>query len=345
MRPEQARHRDPRRRRTTRVAAILAAVLGLAAACSTNGAATTAGPGAAAGPTGSVAATGPSAPAGTVAPAPHGPYPVLRRTVTFVDTSRPTEAGAQTPAHPERTLETHLFVPDGPGPFPLIVFSHGLSGHPTKFSHLLTAWATAGFVVAAPAFPLTNDTVPASSKNWTGLGAQPGDVSFVIDRMIAADHDPADPLAGRIDTDRIGAGGLSLGGATTYGVTFHDCCRDRRIKAAEVLSGARLPVSGTGEFVLDGHVPLLVMHGDQDLALPYASEVETFQLARPPVWFVTLIGGSHAPPFEDAESPWDALDEQTTTDFWSGTLGGDPAALARVTTDATVPGLASIQQK
>lgn len=345
MRAEPARQQDRPRRTAARVATIVVALLGLAVACSTNGATTTAGPAAGAGPTGTMAATASSAPAGTVAPAAHGPYPVLRRTVTLVDTSRPTEAGAQTPAQPERTLETSLFVPDGPGPFPLIVFSHGLSGHPTKFSHLLTAWATAGFVVAAPAFPLTNETVPSSSKNWTGLASQPGDVSFVIDRMIAADHDPADPLAGKIDTDRIGAGGLSLGGATTYGVTFHDCCRDQRIKAAEVLSGGRLQVSGTGEFVLDGHVPLLVMHGDQDGSLPYASEVETFQLARGPVWFVTLIGGTHAPPFEDWDSPWDALDERTTTDFWSGTLGGDPAALARVTADATVPGLASIQQK
>ncbi len=284
-----------------------------------------------------------STPSTTEGPLPQGPFAVATSQRTLVDTTRPTEAGAATPARPERTLETWIFQPEGPGPFPLIVFSHGLSGHPDKFTKLLTAWAKAGFLVAAPAFPLTNDKVPSSSANWTGLAHQPADVSFVITQMLAANQDPTDALHGLIRPDRVGVGGLSLGGATTYGVTFNDCCRDDRIKAAEVLSGAQLAVGGENH--LDGHVPLLIMHGDADLSLPYAMEVDGYAKATGPVWFVTLLGGSHAPPFEDSPSPHDAVDEQITTTFWQGTLGGDPAALARLDTEGVVPGLTTLQKK
>ena len=87
------------------------------------------------------------------------------------------------------------------------------------------------------------------------------------------------------------------------------------------------------------------MHGDKDPALPYQMEVDGYAKAKGPVWFVTLIGGGHAEPFEDFPSAYDALDEKLTTDFWMGTLGHDPEALARLTADGTVPGLASIESK
>lgn len=275
------------------------------------------------------------------------PFGTRQTTITLVDSSRPTEAGAQTPARPTRTLETTVWTPTEGGPFPLIVFSHGLSGHPDKFTKLLAAWTRAGFVVAAPAFPLTNDTVAGHAQNWTGLAQQPKDVRFVIDEMLRLADDPTSPVHDLIMKDQIGAGGLSLGGATTYGVVFNDCCRDPRIKSAEVLSGAQLPVGG-GENHIDGHVPLLIMHGDKDAALPYAAEVKTFTEGAGPIWFVTLAGGTHAPPFEDDPSPWDELDEKITTDFWLGTLGpggGDRAALARMEAEATVAGLSSLQKK
>jgi dienelactone hydrolase len=328
-------------------AAILA--LGLTVSCTTGSGQTTTGAPSTSGPP-SAATTGTADPGGSAgttttvdAPLPHGPFEVKSFQITLTDLTRVTEAGSQTPEKPGRVLETWVFRPDAPGPFPLIVFSHGLGGHPTKFNQLLTAWAKAGFVIAAPAFPLTNNTTPGFSQNWTGVAKQPADVSFVIDQMLARNGDTNDDLHGVLLPDRIGVGGLSLGGATTYGVAFNDCCRDDRVKAVEVLSGAQLPVGGENH--LDGHVPLLIVHGDKDPALPYQMEVDGYAKAKGPVWFVTLIGGGHAEPFEDFPSPYDALDEKLTTDFWEGTLGSDPDALARVMTDGAVDGLASIQSK
>jgi dienelactone hydrolase len=288
------------------------------------------------------------------------PYPVTRTTVTLVDPSRPTEAGTQTRAHPGRTLETDVYVPAGSGPFPLIVFAHGKGGSISRYHLLLTAWAEAGYVVAAPSFPLTNDSVPGSSDNWQNVAAQPGDVSFVLDTLLgtggdrdglrAVDEQAGDsgpPLSQRIDATRVGVGGHSLGGGTTYGVVFNTCCRDPRVTAAEVLSGAEFPVGVPpgGQFQLDGHVPLLIMHGQNDDSLGYHLDADVFATARPPVWFVTLIGGTHSEPYEDVPSAWDDAVMKITTGFWDATLGRAPGGMAGFEADAVVPGLTSLQAK
>ena len=58
---------------------------------------------------------------------------------------------------------------------------------------------------------------------------QPGDVSFVIDEVLAANDDPSSPLHGLVDPDAIGVVGHSLGGATTWAVSFDTATRDERI--------------------------------------------------------------------------------------------------------------------
>jgi dienelactone hydrolase len=285
-----------------------------------------------------------------VAGAPTEPPPTVQRPFgfdrwneTFVDASRPTEAGAESSGAPDRTLLTTIYLPEGAEPRPLIVFSHGIVGHPDKFTNLLSAWARAGYVVAAPAFPTTNDRVPGAPRNFTAASGQPADVSFVLDRVLELAGDPQSRLHDRIDADRIGAGGLSLGGGTTYSVTFSTCCRDDRIKAAEVLAGALFPLAGPME--LDGHVPLLIVHGDRDPVLNYGLAEQAYAQATPPVWFVTLLGASHAPAFENDITPHDAMVEQLTTDFWDATIGGDPDAIARFEQHAVADGSSTLQSK
>jgi dienelactone hydrolase len=258
---------------------------------------------------------------------------------TFVDASRPTAAGAATPAAPDRTLVTTIYRPKGQGPFPLIVFGHGSNGHPDKFSELLTAWAEAGYVAAAPAFPLTNSTVPQAPKNVGDVANQPADMSFVLTQVLRENRDPKSDLYRAIDRRHIGAAGLSLGGATTYSAVFDDCCRDRRFTAAMVLDGIRLGSA----LRLDGHVPLLIAHADTDPAIPYSTAQAASRDAAPPVWLVTLHGASHASQWENDPTPYDAAGAELTVDFWDATLGGDKRAFARLERDATIPDLVSIE--
>lgn len=263
-------------------------------------------------------------------------------TLELVDPSRPTPAGAGLPHAEERRLVTEVYVPAGDGPFPFVAFAHGLSGHPRKFTRLFEAWAGAGYLVAAPAFPLSNDEVPGEST-WADLPSQPGDVSFVIGELLERSGDGSDPLFGTVDPGRIGVAGLSLGGATTYGVAFNDCCLDDRPRAAMVLDGARLPVGG--EFDLARGLPLLIMHATGDLALPYADAVEAYAAAVPPKWFVTLHEDVHAEPYENTPDPADGLVQAVTIAFWDRYLRDDRSGGQRLTDAVTPPGLATLESE
>jgi hypothetical protein len=165
----------------------------------------------------------------------------------------------------------------------------------------------------------------------------------VIDEVLAASDDEDDPLYGTADPDRIGVAGLSLGGATTYGVVFNDCCRDERPIAAMVLDGARLAVGG--EFQMDSGLPLLVMHADEDYALPYDEAVNAYTAAIGPKYLVTLHEVAHAEPFENTPDPADDLVVEVTIAFWDRWLRDDTDAdvrLQRAVNDAG--SLATIEQ-
>jgi predicted dienelactone hydrolase len=255
------------------------------------------------------------------------PYDTAVVEETFVDRAR------------GRTLVTKIHYPtNAPGPVPLIAFSHGSDGHPRKFTQLLTAWAEAGYVVAAPVFPLTNDLAPGPSV-VTDVANQPADVEFVIDGVLALNDDPDNPVVGLIDPERIGVGGLSLGGWTTYGIAFNSCCRDDRVDAAMVMS-AIFGGFEDGSYDVSG-VPLMILYGTADPIA--AGSPDVYLRAEPPKYLVTIIGGTHAAPFEDDPAPADATVRAVTTDFWDLYLTDRSAALDDLIADAQVPGLTEFE--
>ncbi len=271
------------------------------------------------------------------------PFDVAGVTETFVDASRATPAGSETPARPDRTVVTRIAYPTTGGPYPLLVMSHGFTGHPDEYTETVKAWAAEGFVVATPAFPLTNWEVPGVRGNLNDFPNQPGDVSFVIDEVLAAGADPASPLHDVVDAEAIGVVGHSLGGATTWAVSFHTATRDPRIDSVVVFAGLTLTIEG-GELAFDSSLPLLVMHGDAD-DVPIDSSKAAYEQAMPPKWFVTLHGADHRTAFTDDPSPYDELVTRTLIDFWRGTLDGDRDALARVTASASDPALSTVEHQ
>ncbi len=246
------------------------------------------------------------------------------QTQTFVDSSR------------QRTLPTDIYLPPGPGPFPLIVHAHGYGGSKAKFSQLLTGWARAGFVVVAPNFPRTNDG--AADKTPADIANQPADVSFVLSQVLALAT-----VGPRIDPSRIGLSGLSLGGGTAEAVLFNTCCRDRRFVAGLLMSSTPAATFAGGTWDFAAGLPTLVFAGTADEAIPYDKQVTNFGGLAGPKWLVTLEGGHHASPYEDAPDPHDPVVQHVTLDFWQATLGHDAAAQRRLADDATSPGLAHVE--
>ena len=208
--------------------------------------------------------------------------------------------------------------PQADGPHPLIVFGHGFYGHPRKFTKLLGAWADAGYVVAAPAFPLTNDE-SSDETDRDDVVNQPADVSFVLDELVGGEL-PVDP-------DRIGVAGFSLGAMTALAVGFNPAYRDPRPRAIVVVSGRFLDGLG-GPHELEPK-PLLLIHGSDDELVPYELGEEVYRAASPPKVLVTLERGRHHEDVEDGEGPAPAVVE-TTLAFWDLFLRDDESTRERL---------------
>ena len=224
------------------------------------------------------------------------------------------------------------------GPFPLVIFGHGFALTPTSYARILQVWARAGYVVAAPAFPLENADAPGG-PDPSDLVNQPADMRFVISRLLAASSAGSGPVAGLIDPKRIAVAGHSDGGDTALAVAYNRYYRDPRVGAVVVLSGAEIP--GVGGFTFPpGGPPLLATQGTADTLNPPSSTNTFFALARRPRYLLSLLGAEHLPPYSD-QQPQLAIVERVSTAFLDGYLKRKPGALARLAALGSVPGTSS----
>lgn len=277
---------------------------------------------------------------------------------TFVDPARRTAANGDAPGSPQRSLDTTIFYPatatpspspatepatdDAPpadGPFPLLVFAHGFGASAGVYEGILKSWAAAGYVVAAPDFPLSTTSAPGG-PNAGDVINQPGDVSFAITAVVDRSKGDDDVLAGLVDPKRVGVAGHSLGGITTLGVAAHTCCQDDRIKGAVVLSGDPLKFP-KGRFDYAQAPPLLLVHGTEDSAVDYGAGIDVFNAARGPKGLVTIEGGDHGSPISVAGPAFPSVVGATTA-FFDSYVKGDRAARAGITA-AAEPGVTEIR--
>lgn len=257
-----------------------------------------------------------------------GPFGVGVTTLELIDRSRPLEANGEFPGSDERALTVEVWYPADPaaeepeardaeldrssGPYPLIVFAHGFSGTRRQSVAYTQHLASHGYVVAAPDFPGSHAGAPGGPRLSAALD-QPGDVSFLIDELIAFDGTEGHLLEGAIDEAAIGMSGHSLGGLTTL-LSVYGPGRDARIEAAVPLAPAScfLP-----QGVADGvSVPVLFITGTGDLITPIQTVRYGYRIAHAPKYLVELSGGSHIR-FADVD-----IDDVAVTEF--DQLGFDP---------------------
>jgi dienelactone hydrolase len=209
----------------------------------------------------------------------------------FVDTSRRTDANGDFPGAPERRLEATLWYPAAkPGPHPLLVYSHGFMSMRRENAPLAELLASHGYVVVSVDYPLTNMNAPGG-PNVADAVNQPGDVRFVIDRVLGF-REGERPFAGEIDRDRIGALGLSLGGLTTTLVSFHPRLRDPRIAAAVSIAGPAALFSPA--FFATADVPFLMIAGTKDAMVDYGLNAAPTVAKIRRGGVLSIAGASHA---------------------------------------------------
>jgi dienelactone hydrolase len=291
----------------------------------------------------------PAAPPAPVRPTRAGPpFPVGLRVVTLVDRSRSVTVGG---ARGPRTLVTYVRYPanarrsggdirDAPperagAPYPLVVFGHGFNVLPSLYARLLRGWASAGYVVAAPTFPLENADAPGGPDE-SDVVNQPRDVSFVISGLTRR----VEPLAGLVDARRVAVAGHSDGGETALAVAYDRYFRDSRVRAAVILSGAKIP--GVGGFTFPApSPPLIATQGTADTVNPPSFTHAFYDAAPAPKYLLLLLGAEHIPPYSD-EQPQLGIVGRVTTAFLDLYLKRDRQAALRLSAAGDVAGVATL---
>lgn len=269
-----------------------------------------------------------------------------------------------------KDLHMRIFYPNGAGPFPVIVFSHGAGGSQSCCEELTRHWASYGYITVQP----THDDSTLQRRN-TGeedidflkavrdalkkpalWQSRPQDISFVLDSLPTLQKRiPA--LAGKIDSRQIGVGGHSMGAFTADAIAGalvdlpkHSTTDfgDPRVKAVLLLSP-----QGPGEFGLNDHswdqvnIPLLSMTGSLDRGAgqqdPEWRKIP-FERSRPGDKYHVFIQGANHMSFISAKtlSPsraarGDAILGYTNSAslaFWDAYLKTDPAAKNYLRSDA-----------
>lgn len=267
-------------------------------------------------------------------------YPVATATRTFVDSDRTTSSNGDAPGSPDRTLVTSFWYPDAPGTYPLVVFSHGYAVTPDFYEPMLERWAAAGYVVAAPTYPiLSGSPGGASHVDYEKTFA---DTSFVINQVLGLGA--GDTVGAHVDGDRIAVTGHSDGEVVAFGVGFFECCRDPRVRAVIAMAGNLDLADNPHE--RDTGIPILHVMETGDEYDPYDASIAWDRAnLTSPRWMLTLEGATHVPPYQVPGNAHFELLASAVVDFLDGTLKGHPERLDRMAADiAARPDLASLER-
>jgi dienelactone hydrolase len=181
-----------------------------------------------------------------------------------------------------RDLPVKIRLPDGAGKVPAVLFSPGLGGNRQGGEVWAAGWAGLGLAViqmehpgsdaavyAGPASPEERRARVMAAASPAQLIARTGDVGFIADELARRPREGACDLT-RIDTDRLGLAGHSMGAWTVQAIAGQQfgpagaVLQDRRFRAFIAFSpNARPDVAPVAIF---GEIrrPFLALTGTRD---------------------------------------------------------------------------------
>jgi len=278
-----------------------------------------------------------------------GKYDVETVSLDWTDTAR------------KRDVPVKIYYPKTEaGPFPVIIFSHGLGGSRDGYAYLGRHWASHGYVSVHVQHKGSDTDVwkgkaqpfqalRKAAANPANAINRPADVQFAINRMEKLDGQEG-PMKGRLDLKRVGAAGHSFGAFTTLAVAGEVftlplgkqiSVADRRVKAAIPMS-APVPHRKNQLDTAFGSIkiPCLHMTGTEDDSPIGETRKEQRRLPfdhskGPDQYLVIFQGGDHmifsgrvrrfgAAARKDPR--FQELIRASSTAFWDAYLKGDEGA-------------------
>jgi predicted dienelactone hydrolase len=269
-----------------------------------------------------------------------------------------------------KDVRVRIFYPVIAGKYPVIVFSHGAGGSDTCCEALTRHWATYGYITIQPihedsvvqrrssadenaSFP---EAIREALKNPALWESRPRDISFLLDSLDGMQKRVAG-LNGKINTDRIGVAGHSMGAYTAEAIAGAlvdlpghpgQNYSDSRAKAILCLSP-----QGPGQFGLTAHsfskisLPFMGITGSLDNLGPLANAAwhkVPFERSQPGDKYEVFIPGASHMSFITAETVNPARSSQAAAilgytnsaslAFLDSYLKDDPAAKQFLQSDA-----------
>jgi predicted dienelactone hydrolase len=267
----------------------------------------------------------------------------------------------------DRQVPAKLYFPkEGAGPFPVVIFSHGLGGSREGYEYLGLHWAGCGYVSVHLQHIGSDDSVwkdlPAAERgkslqkaaaNLSNALNRPPDGQFALDQIEKINADESSPLKGRLDLKAMAIAGHSFGGYTTLALAgqtfmlpFFQSKRydEPRLKAAIQMSAPaptiRRDLDGTFASI---KIPVMHMTGTKDFLelLPQTTAADRRipfdHMSQAETYLVNFIDGDHfifsgheglpgATERKEQDAIFHRLICASTTAFWDAYLKGNVAA-------------------
>lgn len=269
----------------------------------------------------------------------------------------------------DRKVPVKIYFPrSGDGPFPVVIFSHGLGGSREGYEYLGRHWASHGYVSVHLQHLGSDDAVWRDAAGYK-MGAmrkatldprnainRPLDVSFAIDQLEKLNKEQS-PLQRRLDLDRIGVAGHSFGAFTTLavagqvfapGVRRGTTVADPRVKAAIPMS-APVPTNKRrlDDVYANIKIPCLHMTGTKDSSpigdtTPEERRLPFDHTNGSDQFLITFADGDHMIfsgrgrlLANDKDQQFQKLICASSTAFWDAYLRGDTQAKTWLVNDFT----------